>query len=94
MRQETKRAAVVHKTYSTIGRNVEAYYRPVTLDQSVNSGAGWDMTLPPDPRDQTTSYPDQCTCATLQMRNHGDDDKTIGGASLERQSLYNSIKSS
>ena len=93
MRQETKRAAVVHKTYSTIGRNVEAYYRPVTLDQSANSAAGWDLPLPPDPHDQLVSYPDQCTCATLQMRNNGDGDKTVGGASLERQSLYSSIKS-
>ncbi len=92
MRQEVKRANMF-KTYATMDRNVQAYYRPVTMDQSVNSGAGWDMTLPPDPRDQTMSYPDQCTCATLQMRNHGDGDKTIGAASLERQSLYSSIKS-
>ena len=92
MRQEMKRANL-HKTYATMDRNVQAYYRPVTLDQSVNSGAGWDVPLPPDPNDQMTSYPDPCTCATLQMRNHGDGDKTIGGASLERQSLYSSIKS-
>ena len=92
MHQETKRVGV-HTTYATMDRNVQAYYRPVTLDQSANSGTGWDMPLPPDPHDQMSSYPDPCTCATLQMRNHGDGDKTIGGASLERQSLYSSIKS-
>ena len=91
MRQETKRATL-HKTYATMDRNVQAYYRPVDMNQSVNSGAGWDMPLPPDPHDQLTSYPDQCSCPTLQMRNQGDGDKIIGEGSLERQSLYSSIK--
>ena len=92
MHQETKRVGL-QTTYATMDRNVQAYYRPVTLDQSANSGTGWDMPLPPDPHDQMMSYPDPCTCATLQMRNHGESDNTIGGASLERQSLYNAIKS-
>ena len=94
MKQEVKRANL-YKTYSTIGSNVEAYYRPVTVDQSENNAACWDMSLvsQPPPQNQMTLLSEKCTCPTLQMRNQGDGDKTERDRSLERQSLYSSIKS-
>ncbi|KAK2161058.1 hypothetical protein LSH36_122g09058 [Paralvinella palmiformis] len=93
MHQETKRAALVHKTYSTMDRNIQAYYRPVTMDQSVDNRTLWDIPPSTHPEDQTMSSADQCTCATLQMRNNTDNDKRTEITSLERQSLYSSIKS-
>jgi len=88
MKQEMKRANL-YKTYSTIGSNVQAYYRPVTIDQPENNATCWDMPLVPP--NQMTLLSEKCTCPTLQMRNQGD--KTEGDISLERQSLYSSIKS-
>ena len=88
MKQEMKRANL-YKTYSTIGSNVQTYYRPVTADQSENNATFWDMSLVPP--NQMTLLSDKCTCPTLQMRNQGD--KTEGEIPLERQSLYSSIKS-
>ncbi|KAK2143451.1 hypothetical protein LSH36_839g03012 [Paralvinella palmiformis] len=76
IRQETK---FLTKTYSTIERNAEVSYRPITIDQSEGSH-------------QMMSYPEHCTCATLQMRDHGKD-TTMATSSLEKQSLYSSIKS-
>ncbi|KAK2161063.1 hypothetical protein LSH36_122g09055 [Paralvinella palmiformis] len=93
MRQETKRAALVHKTYSTLDRNIQTYYRPVTMDQSVDNRTLWDIPPPTHPEGHTMSSDDQCTCATLQMRNNVDSDKRTEMTSLERQSLYSSIKS-
>ena len=93
MHQETKRAALVHKTYSTMDRNIQAYYRPVTMNQSVDNRTLWDIPLSAHPEGHTMSADDQCTCATLQMRNNADSDKITEIASLERQSLYSSIKS-
>jgi len=90
MKQEIKRANL-YKTYSTIGSNVQAYYRPVTADQSENNATCWDMSLVPP--NQMTLLSDKCTCPTLQMRNQGNGDKTEGERSVERQSLYSSIKS-
>ena len=88
MKQEMKRANL-YKTYSTTGSNVQAYYRPVTIDQSENNATCWDMSLVPP--NQMTLLSDKCTCPTLQMRNQGD--KTEGEIPLERQSLYSSIRS-
>jgi len=93
MHQETKRAALVHKTYSTLDRNMQTYYRPVTMDQSVDNRTLWDIPLSTHPEGQTMPSADQCTCATLQMRNNIDNDKRTEMTSLERQSLYSSIKS-
>jgi len=93
MRQETKRAALAHKTYSTMDRNIQAYYRPVTMDQSVDNRILWDIPPSTHPEGHTMSSDDQCTCATLQMRNNVDNDKRTEMTSLERQSLYSSIKS-
>jgi len=93
MHQETKRAALVHKTYSTLDRNIQAYYRPVTMDQSVDNRTLWDIPPSTHPEDHTMSSDDQCTCATLQMRNNVDNDKRTEMTFLERQSLYSSIKS-
>ncbi|KAK2139863.1 hypothetical protein LSH36_1584g00039, partial [Paralvinella palmiformis] len=93
MHQETKRATLVHKTYSTLDRNIQAYYRPVTMDQSVDNRTLWDIPPSSQPEGQTMSSADQCTCATLQMRNNIDNDKRTEITSLERQSLYSSIKS-
>ncbi|KAK2140091.1 hypothetical protein LSH36_1487g00027 [Paralvinella palmiformis] len=90
MKQEMKRANL-YKTYSTIGSNVQAYYRPVNVDQSENNATCWDMSLVPP--NQMTLLSDKCTCPTLQMRNQGNGDKTEGERSVERQSLYSSIKS-
>ena len=84
----------MHKTYSTMDRNVQAYYRPVTMDQSVDSRIPWDIPPSTHPEGQTMSSADQCTCATLQMRNNVEPDNMIDVTSLERQSLYSSIKSS
>jgi hypothetical protein len=88
MRQETK---YISKSYATLDGQSQTYYRAVnydpatpgmTFDQGTmikNPQESWDA-----PRNQKTSYPDQCTCATLPARaNNGD----------ERQSIYNSIKS-
>ena len=74
IRQETKFLA---KTYYTIERDVQTYYRPVAIDQS-------------ERRNVPTSYPEECTCATLQMRDRGGESK-MATLSLERQSLYSSI---
>ena len=93
MRQETKRATLVHKTYSTVDRNIQAYYRPVTMDQSLDNRTLWDIPPSTHPEGQTMSSGGQCTCATLQMRNNIDNDKRTEMTSLERQSLYSSIKS-
>ena len=85
MRQETKHLT---KTYSTMDRNSQTYYRPVNFDPNnpgmtldpmdqagtINKDGIWDK-----PRDHVTSYPEQCTCGTLPGE--------------ERQSIYNSIKS-
>ncbi|KAK2140096.1 hypothetical protein LSH36_1487g00161 [Paralvinella palmiformis] len=90
MKQEIKRANL-YKTYSTIGSNVQAYYRPVTVDQSEDNATCWDMSLVP--HNQMALLSDKCTCPTLQMRNQGNGDKTEGERSLERQSLYSSIRS-
>ena len=81
MHQETKHLL---KNYSTLEKNTLAYYRPHTLDPSMHSDIAWDNTLPLESREQ-------CTCSTLPISEA----KTIpvGGSSLERQSLYSSIKS-
>ena len=89
IRQETKH---LNRTYSTMEKDPLAYYRPVTIHQSTVNGTDWNNTLPPDLRQQITSYPDQCTCATLQMRA-GEDGNHINGDITERQDIYNSIKS-
>ena len=74
-------------------RNIQAYYRPVTMEQSVDNRTLWDIPASNDPERHTLSSADQCTCATLQMRNNVDNDKRTEITSLERQSLYSSIKS-
>ena len=93
MHQETKRAALVHKTYSTMDRNIQAYYRPVTMDQSVDNRTLWDIPPSTHLEGHNISSDDQCTCATLQMRNNIENDKITEITSLERQSLYSSIRS-
>ncbi|KAK2161069.1 hypothetical protein LSH36_122g09066 [Paralvinella palmiformis] len=59
MHQETKRAALVHKTYSTMDRNIQAYYRPVTMNQSVDNRTLWDIPLSAHPEGHTMSADDQ-----------------------------------
>ena len=74
-------------------RNLQAYYRPVTMDQSADNRTLWDIRPSSHPEANTLSSADQCTCATLQMRDNVDNDKRTEITSLERQSLYSSIKS-
>ena len=64
------------------------------MDQSVDNRTLWDIPPSTHHEGQTmSSSDDQCTCATLQMRNNIDNDKRTEIACLERQSLYSSIKS-
>ena len=70
MRQETKHLT---KTYSTMDRNSQTYYRPVNFDPqnqgTIMKDGSWDMS-----RDHVISYPEQCTCATLQAHpTHGEE---------------------
>ena len=91
MKQEIKRANL-YKTYSTLGRNQQTYFRPADLDQSIDSGACWDMSLPPE-QQRMMLHPEVCTCSTLQTCCHGNEAKVVGKSAEERQSLYSSIKS-
>ena len=74
-------------------RNKQCYYLPAAADQPINSVATWHETSQGNVKEAVTSLPDQCTCATLQMRDHRDGDQLISGVCSERQSLYSSIKS-
>jgi len=74
-------------------RNVSCYYQPKTLDQTINKDLTSVMPLQMNQNELLTQYPDQCTCTTLQMRNCRDGDQSLDEVCPERQSLYNSIKS-
>ena len=84
MRQQTKHMT---KTYASIGRDGLTGYGPINFDSSIPGTLNkhpmelWDAS-----RDQTMAYPDQCTCTTLPI-NAGPQQAD------ERQSIYNSIKS-
>jgi len=92
IRQEVKRSNLF-KTYMTMDRNVSCYYQPTTLDTSTNNDLTSVLALQRNPNELLTQYPGQCTCATLQMRNCRDGDQILDDVCPERQSLYNSIKS-